>query len=326
MSFTALGVSQPDIVATTSVPGENCRGGQYSKPDGAACCRWKTWGNTTYGMVKGGRSLQYQNERRVREALKLLVAPTDSGFPSGLEEAAYDASSPTVAVGVDAGLIAGLERAAYNYYQLYPPERWYKKEKGVATECAADGYYSQWLTRRPPFTAARAAALQNVVGQPLDPVWLDKMKATGSWNASLAGAPAAVSAFQAAAVRQINSVPGSSGSYRVTASPERTDLIFQQGDEIAPLPWTYGWLQVFAPGWDRTAIVAQKLQPALKTFGRPAQRVPQLKAGPRSVLQQQLLQEEEIVDEERRGYGLYAAAGLGLLAVGAGAWLLSRKR
>ena len=126
-----------------------CRGGGC---DSDNCCGTSHWRDSVYNTLKGGQAYQYFQERAIRQALyELLDVPTPNGFPSRLDEYAYDAcgadqDTPQFKQSLEA-LRARLKRAGFNFWAILDPGRWYTDATGTRTECQTDGWYSKRRVR-----------------------------------------------------------------------------------------------------------------------------------------------------------------------------------
>jgi len=283
---------------------------------GNQCCSWKTWTNSTYASLKGSWSLRRHNEKRVRKALRLLLEPVE-GYGTGLDLAAWQAGAGSAPL----DLFRTVERAAHNYHQLHPRSRWYKKSRGVRTDCESDGWYSQWKTSKMTSTHERVAALQNAVGSPLPEAWKSELLRRNEWNFGFPGKPSAVGDWQKRSNSTIGKVPGGSGGANIESIPIHENLIIASGSTIVPSAWLQSFLDAYAP--------RLKLKIALRpTNSRTAPRVsitalrPSLKLS--RMMREPELEEDE--DEPTMSTGVKAALGVGAVALIGAGFLVYRKR
>jgi len=163
---------------SASCPGGGC--------DSDYCCSPRDWRDSVYWKLKGAVNYAYFQEASIRKSLyQLLDVPTPTGFPSRLDEYAYDAcgdeEGPAFTQSLEA-LRARLKRAGFNLWNILPPDRWSREKKGVRSECQSDGWLSQMRAPYPykisgggfmarlaywrdgPIEGERAKSVYNVTG------------------------------------------------------------------------------------------------------------------------------------------------------------------
>ena len=239
----------------------NCTGGHTASNDDDYCCPVSSWSNVTYLSYKGGTAWQYWNEKRVQTSFVLMLDPTaDSGFPSGLEQLAYDGNAT-----LPSELHSALRRAAKNYYALFPPNRWYYVANVVADDCSSDGLRGVWRAKYPPFDQARVTALQDVTRQTLPSAYIDAMRSKGEFNMNLG--PQYVKEWVAKATGVVNSAPGAAASFNHEVRPTLENVVTVQNGIVTPSAWVQTLIGTFAP---MHGLVA-KLTTAslLKLFQKP---------------------------------------------------------
>jgi len=110
--------------------------------DARDCCGVSHWRDSVYHRIKGGQAYQYFQEAAIRRALyDLLDVPTPTGFPSRLDEYAYDAcgdeEGPAFTQSLEA-LRARLKRAGFNLFSILPHSRWFVDATGTKSPKAID--------------------------------------------------------------------------------------------------------------------------------------------------------------------------------------------
>jgi hypothetical protein len=161
-----------------------CLGYERSCPDHEKCCPPDSWYNAVYAALKGKMSLRRQNEEKVRHAMALLIAPTSSGFATGIEQAAYDAGVP-----LSPQLVERVVTAATTFDLVFPRERFrYSKTKEKAPvhplgsgvrQCGGNdkrysGYYLE-----PYWPEARIVALEALTGASFTPAQREQLTRGG---------------------------------------------------------------------------------------------------------------------------------------------------
>lgn len=145
----------------------DCIGYEVGCPDRTECCPADTWYNAVYAELRGQNSLRRQNEEKVRHAMALLVAPTPSGFATGLEQLAYDAGG-----NASPATVQRIVEAATMFDVVFPRERFkYDKAKEPAPkhplpplQCGGNDHMYSGYKLRAHWPAARIDAVQLLTG------------------------------------------------------------------------------------------------------------------------------------------------------------------
>jgi hypothetical protein len=221
---------------------DECVGGELSEPDGDRCCSWKTWNNGTYLSIKGEKSLQFYNERRIQSACIQLDQRSDPNTPK-LVDLAYDLSKLGQSVVVDPDFLERFPRAVWNFYTLFPPQRWYTAKNAVPTDCQSDGAYNVWRENpnpSPPQDWDKAARDVVQPGQTIEQ-WLGSRLASASPS-------------QRGAFWTMRTVPGG-GPYQLVQSLPNNDDVYKvpndlyriEAGTLVPTDWVRSFMDTFAP-------------------------------------------------------------------------------
>ena len=210
------------------------------------CCETPHWHNATYRHFIGAEALRYHNEKRVREALRLLSGEK-------LEQMRWKAEGDLKrAIRIDPKLTKAVTRATRNWQAIYPASRWHsikhQIQKGQrGNQC---GPYDGWVAAAAPETAEYARALSEV---------RTALQASGgSATADIAKAAAETKAMTDVGYDLIATVPGSYDTARVSFMPKAEDLVALQGDTIVAVGWTQPFLDRFAPYWQGAKMAATR--------------------------------------------------------------------
>ena len=326
--YTALGKFDkaagrcPEGLLEATGPIARCTGGQFAENCNDFCCPTRTWSNATYRAILGYLSLHYYDEERIRHALKLVAYPV-RGFHNGVQEFAYDHSTPDHTVTPDMQLMLGLVRARANFEVMLPKSRWYRKPKGIASpgppgSCTSDGFYSVWRTKPSPATGAKIRALANAMSTTLPSSFKDALTQRGEFTFAVSPVPSSVKQWDQGRITMMSRVPGSGGGQEHDAMPTVDQLLTVKNGVAVAQPWLAEFLDYFAKGW-----------------GGGRLRLPPLKRPP--VVAAKIAEEEAASAQQGSGppppgaepgaaWAQYAGiAALTVVTVGGGYWWFTRR-